>query len=151
MSGTLSERIAQAELDGTAAGALLREARAAIDAIPTERVWSEDELDALPDGALVGVNGGPVGEKWGAPRYEVFQKYGTQWLHLDPSDRHDGEDLSPSGYLIHLSSRFGKTSARIRALYIPEARTPKPKRQPSTKCAAGAPEHDRCREGETDA
>ncbi|MHA3723816.1 hypothetical protein ACXR2T_08045 [Leucobacter sp. HY1910] len=118
MTTTLSERLAQAELDGTADGALLREARAAIDAIPTERVWSEAELDALPDDSLVGVNASPEG--WDEPRYEVFQKWGDKWSHLDPTDRDDGEYLAASGYLIHLSSRYGQTHARIRALYIPE-------------------------------
>lgn len=88
-----------------------------------ERPWTEDELNALPDYSLVGVNAGPVGENWGVPRYEVFQKYGREWQHLDPSDREDGERLDPSRYLIHLSSRYGQTKPRIRALYIPVSPT----------------------------
>ena len=87
---------------------------------PVERAWTAEELDSLPPYSIVGVSSGPVGDEW-QPKYEVWQHEGHgQWLHLDPTDRDDGEALEPSGHLIHRSTRYGKCPSRVIAMYVPE-------------------------------
>lgn len=62
-----------------------------------QQVTTEEELDALPEGTLIAcVKANP---KWP----DVFLHTGSSrapWLHLDPSDREDGETTTTSGAVL---------------------------------------------------
>jgi len=82
-------------LDANAAHAVIELLKPHLAAALPE-VTSVEELDQLPQGAVIMATGG----QWNPDYPELFLKAGythAPWLALDPSDRDDGENLESSG------------------------------------------------------
>jgi len=69
------------------------------------------DFDALPTGALILA----IELRDAARRdYRVrtaWQKLGREWVNLDPTDRNNGEETKPAGYLENLLTGFGSRNA----------------------------------------
>ena len=79
-------------------------------------VTSVEELDQLPQGAVIMATGG----QWNPDYPELFLKAGyahAPWLALDPSDRDDGENLESSGAILKW-----RCDGSARVLYRPEVK-----------------------------
>ena len=66
-----------------------------------------DDFDALPDGSLVLTIEIVFPNSVHGRRRTLWQKFGKEWVQLDPSDRQNGEESKPSGYLENLLTGFG--------------------------------------------
>ena len=74
---------------------------------PKNLVRTAAEFDALPDDTvLIAVEVvDPNIPHW--RRRTLWQKFGREWVNLDPSDRDNGESTKPGGYLANLLTGFG--------------------------------------------
>lgn len=78
--------------------------KTAVDAIlaPVDEAY----LDALPDDTIVRVVEVRDLRSRIDEQGSLFQKFGSVWVELDPSDRYDGENGQPSGYLLARARQF---------------------------------------------
>lgn len=81
-------------------------------------------LDLLPYGSLV--QAVTVSELYGREHRvnRYFEKHGSRWMALDPTDRDDGEYLFDLGYVVASSIGFGapgREGGFIRVLFVGEA------------------------------
>jgi len=72
-------------------------------------ITTEEELDALPEGSIIKCNKERSNPLWP----DVFLNTGSSrdpWLHLDPSDRYDGENTVASAAVLRW---FGDGKATV--------------------------------------
>jgi hypothetical protein len=79
-------------------------------------VTTEAELDELPEYTIIRALEERNGRKWPIGRiFEKTSKHRNEWMHLDPSDRYDGEDSQPAALIVNYYGTGGCT-----VLYRPE-------------------------------
>lgn len=116
--GVLSERGRDVHSDTALA------VKAAVDTIlaPVDEAY----LDALPDDTIVRVVEVIDLRSRTVEQGSLFQKFGRGWVEMDPSDRNDGEDVQPSGYLLAKARRFknpdkGGDLGRVEVVFVQDA------------------------------